>query len=214
MPKLVPYVVKTLPPKKPIHQRLGQRDSICESIHTSQMKLFRPNKFKVKNSVQNRLGKGYVNPYVRERGRIALHHLQTFAKKNDAEGQILLNAIKKAIKNETERELEPAPKYDMSIQKEISYLQVSQSIMKLLNVSSNFEFDFIIYLFFFVGFFQGQGVVLCLSRCRSRWCLCHQQRWTRLTRYGQGSIAQNRHFNEPTFCLKQGCFISSIDLDT
>lgn len=133
MPNLVPFVVKTLPPKKSIHQRLGlpRSGSICESIHTSQMKLFRPNKFKVKNSVQNRLGKGYVNPAVRERGRIALHHLQTFAKKNDADGQILLNAIKKAIKNETERELVPAQKYDMNIQKEISYLQVSQSILKL-----------------------------------------------------------------------------------
>lgn len=131
MPKLVPFEVKTLPPKKPIHQRLGPRGSICESIHTSQMKLFRPNKFKVKNSVQNRLGKGYVNPAERERGRIALHHLKAFAKKNDAEGQVLLNAIKKAIKDETERELEPAQKYDMSIQKEISCLQVSQSIFEI-----------------------------------------------------------------------------------
>lgn len=115
-----------MPPKKPIHQRLGERGSICESIHTSQMKLFRPNKFKAKHSVQQRLGKNYVNPAVKERNRIVLHAVNTYAASNnmlssgDMQG---LNAFTKAI----EHAAPPKQKYNMDVQKEISYLQVSKS---------------------------------------------------------------------------------------
>ncbi|XP_055323501.1 uncharacterized protein LOC129578651 [Sitodiplosis mosellana] len=147
MPKLVPFVAKTMPPKKkPIHQRLGERGSICESIHTSQMKLYRSNQFKAKNSVQKRLGKGYVNPAIVERQRITLHALKSFAKdesnmlvSNDDQGQMLLNAFVKAINinsngitngitnkfhfNNNNHGREAEPKYDMKIQKEISCLQ-------------------------------------------------------------------------------------------
>lgn len=124
MPKLVPYEPKKMP-KKPIHERLGNRESICESIHTSRMKLFRPNNFKAKHSVQSRLGKGWVNPAIRERGRIALHALTSFSKNmlasDDVQGQMLLNEFTKAIQGTAE----PAKKYDMNVQKEISSLQVS-----------------------------------------------------------------------------------------
>lgn len=135
MPKLVPYVIKTLPPKnaKPIHQRLGERGSICESIHTSQMKLFRANNFKSKKrvSVQNRLGKSWVNPATKERNRIALHALKSIVKDgpqnmiacNDASK--LLDAFAKAIKREIQPIQSADQKYDMKVQKEISSLQVS-----------------------------------------------------------------------------------------
>lgn len=143
MPKLVPVEMKTLPPKssKPIHQRLGERGSICESIHTSQLKLFQPNRFKAKDraSVQNRLGKAWVNPATKERNRIALHALKSIVDnprnmiENDDDGLKLLNAFAKAIKNaestQTAKSIQSAnEKYDMQIQKEISMVQVSCSI--------------------------------------------------------------------------------------
>lgn len=134
MPKLVPFEVKTMP-QKPIHQRLGKRDSVCESIHTSQLKLYRPTqfKFKARRSVQSRLGKNYVNPAVIERNRIAVHALNTYAKNaannviDDVQGQILIDAFKKSISvaNAIQNVSEPPKKYDMKIQKEISMLQVS-----------------------------------------------------------------------------------------
>lgn len=132
MPKLVPFEVKTMP-QKPIHQRLGKRNSVCESIHTSQMKLYRPTQFKARRSVQSRLGKNYVNPAVIERNRIAVHALNTYAKNasnkviDDLQGQILIDAFKKSISvsNAIQNASEPPKKYDMKIQKEISMLQVS-----------------------------------------------------------------------------------------
>lgn len=132
MPKLVPYEPCTLPPKnsKPIHRRLGERGSVCESIHTSQMNLLKPN-FKAKNrvSVQNRLGKNYVNPACVERNRIAIHALNTYARqssnKGDDSGKALLSAFANAIERETQPKQNPDQKYDMQIQKEISSLQVS-----------------------------------------------------------------------------------------
>lgn len=132
MPKLVPFVQKTMPSKgKPIYQRLGERGSICESIHTSQMKLFRSNKFKAKNSVQNRLGKGYVNPAVKERNRIAMHALDVFRRNADydVQGKLLLNAFTKAaIEQDEAVATEPKQKYDMEMQKEISMLQVYPNV--------------------------------------------------------------------------------------
>lgn len=139
MPKLVPFEVKTLPPKssKPIHQRLGERGSICESIHTSQMNLFQPKNFKAKQrrSVQNRLGKAWVNPLIQERNRIALHTLKSIVDNPqniqiDGDGLQLLSAFAKAIKSsesaKTIGAIESADqKYDMAIQKEISMVQVS-----------------------------------------------------------------------------------------
>lgn len=128
MPKLVPFGVKTMP-QKPIYQRLGKRNSVCESIHTSQMKLYRP--MKARRSVQSRLGKNYVNPAVIERNRIAVHALNTYAKNaaniDDVQGQILIDAFKKSISvcNAIQNVSEPTKKYDMKIQKEISMLQVS-----------------------------------------------------------------------------------------
>lgn len=136
MPKLVPYEMKTLPPKntKPIHQRLGERGSICESIHTSQLKLFQSNKFKAKNrnSVQNRLGKAWVNPAVKERNRIALHTLKVVKDspqsmiESDKDTTILLKAFAKAINRD---HLAPnqssEQKYNIKLQKEISMMQVS-----------------------------------------------------------------------------------------
>lgn len=130
MPKLVPCTVNKMPPKsKPIHERLGKRDSVCESIHTSQLKLFRPMKFKAKGSVQSRLGRNFVSPAVVERNRIAVHALNTYAKSaannlmstDDVQGQIMINAFAQAIRSESA----PPKKYDMQVQKEISYLQVS-----------------------------------------------------------------------------------------
>lgn len=148
MPKLKPFEIKTLPPKnptKPIHQRLGERGSICESIHTSQMKLFQPNsKAKQRISVQNRLGKSWVNPAARERTRIALHTLKSIVdnpRNNplveiDGDGLQLLNAFATAVKNgKVARAIDGAAdagdgkqKYNMAIQKEISMVQVSGSI--------------------------------------------------------------------------------------
>lgn len=158
MPKLVPYLprvvaptaaqtatqttthtaTQTAPPQsaKSVHERLGKRASVCESIHTSQLQLYRP-RFKAKaKSVQNRLGKNWVNPSAVERNRIAFHALNTFAKSasrnmtanDDVQGQLLLNAFSSAI----QREAEKNDKYDMKIQKEISSLQVS-----LIHVQSN-----------------------------------------------------------------------------
>lgn len=140
MPNLVPYVPKVitaptatqtapLQKTKSIHERLGKRESVCESIHTSQMQLYRRPKFKAKQSVQNRLGKHWVNPASVERNRITVHALNAFAKNatrnmlanDDVQGQLLLNAFSSAI----EREAEKKVKYDMKIQKEISSLQVS-----------------------------------------------------------------------------------------
>lgn len=140
MPKLVPCEVKTLPPKnsKPIHQRLGQRGSICESIHTSQMKLLGSDNFKAKHrvSVQNRLGKAWVNPATKERNRIALHALKSIVKdgpqsmiEGDDVGTKLFNAFAKAIKRQVQPITQSADqKYDMKVQKEISVLQVSFSL--------------------------------------------------------------------------------------
>lgn len=141
MPKLVPFEMKTLPPKptKPIHQRLGERGSICESIHTSQMNLYQPNKFKAKKrvSVQNRLGKAWVNPITTERNRIALHTLKSIVDNPrnmieiDDDGRNLLSAFAKVIKNAESvdggiKSIQSAQeKYNMDIQKEISMVQVS-----------------------------------------------------------------------------------------
>lgn len=139
MPKLVPVQIETLPPKntKPIHQRLGERGSICESIHTSQMNLFQSKNFKAKQrrSVQNRLGKSWVNPVIHERNRIALHTLKSIVDNPtnmvqiDGDGLQLLNAFAKAIKNGASTSSVGAiqsadQKYDMAIQKEISMVQV------------------------------------------------------------------------------------------
>lgn len=126
MPKLVPHKPKPMAaPKKPIHQRLGKRNSVCESIHTSQLQLYKPYSFKAKAKagVQSRLGKNWVSPAVHERNRIAMHALQTFAKNagEDEGKKMLLSAFGKAI----EAQAEPEKKYDMKIQKEICSLQVS-----------------------------------------------------------------------------------------
>lgn len=136
----MPIDIKTLPPKstKPIHQRLGERGSICESIHTSQMNLFQPKNFKAKQrlSVQNRLGKAWVNPEIKERNRIALHTLKSIVDnpKNmiqiDGDGLQLLSAFAKAIKtgdsaNSVGAIQSADQKYNMAIQKEISMVQVS-----------------------------------------------------------------------------------------
>lgn len=136
------------PKKKSVHQRLGgrsngERGSICESIHTSQLSLFNKNQFKAKRSVQSRLGKGYVNPAVLERNRIALHALNLFEKSaaanmltdpDDAQGRLLLSAFTKAaIQQNRAIEMNPEttkPKYDMQVQKEISALQVGKLIFK------------------------------------------------------------------------------------
>lgn len=131
----MPFVPKTLPPKnaKPIHDRLGGRGSICESIHTSRMKLLKPNfKAKERISVQQRLGKNYVNPANIERNRIAIHALNSYARNrnnvltnNDDSGKALLNAFARAIEREVAPQHNPQQKYDMQVQKEISSLQVS-----------------------------------------------------------------------------------------
>lgn len=149
MPKLVPYEPKKMT-KKPIHQRLGDRSSICESIHTSQMNLFRPN-FKAKKSVQSRLGKNWVNPAVRERNRIAFHAFNTFAGNasnnaeniliNDNNGKTLLNEFVKAIGCQVQP---PLKKYNMEIQKEISSLQASIIFLLLNENYINICFMFII----------------------------------------------------------------------
>lgn len=138
MPKLVPY--ETEPhsmPKKPIYRRLGKRDSFCESIHTSQLQLYNPGGFKAKNraSVQDRLGPNWVSGAEKERNRIALHAYKTFAKSasrnmrtaDTPNGALLFNAFTKAI----EPYVEPVPKYDMKVQKEIFTLQVIRSIFTL-----------------------------------------------------------------------------------
>ncbi|XP_031618649.1 uncharacterized protein LOC116337853 [Contarinia nasturtii] len=139
MPKLVPFEAATLPKRKPIYERLGQRGgeraSICESIHTSQLKLYREKKFKAKNSVQNRLNKSFVSPAVKERNRITLHGLNTLAKsvgKNvlpmieDISNQIMLNAVSR-LQGQQQLAIQAAPqpqqKYDMQLQKDIASLQ-------------------------------------------------------------------------------------------
>lgn len=138
MPKLVPFEVKTLPPKttKPVHQRLGERGSICESIHTSQMNLYKPKK---RISVQNRLGKSWVNPAVKERSRITLHALRTIAEdgsdivqQSDDATTKLLKAFVDVIKKQELPQLQRAEnKYNMKVQKEILAIQVSHSYSRI-----------------------------------------------------------------------------------
>lgn len=99
------------------------------------MKLFRPNKFKAKASVQERLGKNYVNPAIKERNRITTHTLNEITKNNGKDlpslieqmgGQMIFNAFIKGIQNIPPQTPAIAePKYDMNIQKDIAYIQVS-----------------------------------------------------------------------------------------
>lgn len=135
MPKLVPFELSTFPSKNsklPIHKRLGDRGSVCESIHTSRMNLFKPNfKAKQRVSVQNRLGKNYVNPAKIERNRIVMNALDAYSRNpietNDASGKALLNALANAIQREAVQPNQSVQhqKYDMTVQKEICSLQVS-----------------------------------------------------------------------------------------
>lgn len=134
MPKLEPYVQKKMPAKesKSVHDRLGVRSSVCESIHTSRMKLFQPN-FKAKNrkSVQQRLGKNWVNPATAERNRIVIHALNSGALNNmvtpvNKEGSELLNAFAMAIGRGIDQTENNRHKYNMALQKEISQIQVSK----------------------------------------------------------------------------------------
>lgn len=131
MPKLVPFVPNTMPAKRPIHRRLGDRsDSVCESIHTSRLNLASKTNFKSKNrvSVQNRLGKNWVNPAISERNRITMHTINEYARKSnndDDAGKILLGAFARAIEREATTSKPPQQKYNMQLQKEISSLQVS-----------------------------------------------------------------------------------------
>lgn len=135
MPKLVPYEKDTMPAKKPIHHRLGDRsDSVCESIHTSRLNLASKEKFKAKNriSVQNRLGKNWKNPAILERNRITMHTINEISRKSnnmflnndDDAGKILLGAFARAVERETSTP-KVTQKYNMQLQKEISSLQVS-----------------------------------------------------------------------------------------
>lgn len=174
MPKLVPFQQNTMPKKKPIHTRLGERGSVCESIHTSQMKLFRPNIFKAKVSVQKRLGKNYSNPAMNERNRITLHTLNSIANKASKnnmlhDDRLLFNTLTKRIGYNAEPDPEPEPKYNMKIQKEISYLQVNPlqkiNFHNQINLINNFH-EFVV--------FAGKRTALCVSRS-----FCGKQRWTR-----------------------------------
>lgn len=104
------------------------------------MNLFQPKNFKAKQrlSVQNRLGKAWVNPVIKERNRIALHTLKSIVDNPqnmiqiDGDGLQLLSAFAKAIKGSESANTIAAiqsadQKYDMAIQKEISMVQVSYS---------------------------------------------------------------------------------------
>lgn len=112
--------------RKSIHRRLGDRQSVCESIHTSRLELYRPN-FKPRTSIQHRLNKNFVSSANVERNRITLQALTTFTKKatqaigatDEENGRLLIDAISAAV------QAPPAQKkYDMRIQKEICEIQV------------------------------------------------------------------------------------------
>lgn len=150
MPKLVPFLIRKATrsqrPKKPIHERLGGRNSVsdvsqCESIHTSQLALFRPN-FKAKTSVHNRLQRNFISPAMIQRNKIAitaLHSFTTQAMKqldgsDTVHGNLLLNAFNEAnsrpaicapIEREYIFDEHEDQKYDVLLQDEIRRVQVS-----------------------------------------------------------------------------------------
>lgn len=119
------YIPKIQPGRKSVHERLGGRQSGCESIHLNRIYSLETN-FKAKKSIQNRLSKNFFNPSAAERNRITLQTLNTLtscAKKttdttDEMNGNFLFQALSNAIKTV------PKKKYDMRIQKEITCLQV------------------------------------------------------------------------------------------
>lgn len=134
MPQLKPIIKnENNQTKKPIHERLGDRGSVYESVHTSQMNLFKPQKKRQQKSVHNRLNKAFINPAVATRNKIAVNALTSFATNaaklltdptascyDDFFGVFnQVNQINNSGPGPSDQQ-----KYNMRIQKEISQIQV------------------------------------------------------------------------------------------
>lgn len=99
---------------------------VCESIHTSQLSLFKPNNRK-RFSVHNRLNKNFVSPAVTARKNIVINALKSAesavqALCDPSDSYYTGNEFLSLVANTN---IKQEPKYNMKIQKEISQLQVN-----------------------------------------------------------------------------------------